>query len=90
MRCNDPAITDSLGWALFKGGRTAEAIALLERATESEPTIAEIGEHLGDAYWAAGRRIDARYAWRAALVQAEDGDAKRLSTKIEFGPGTKP
>ena len=90
LRPNDAAITDSLGWALFKGGRTEEAIMVLERAAQSEPSVAEIGEHLGDAYWAAGRRVEARYAWRAALVQAEEGDTKRLSDKIERGVSGKP
>ena len=55
----------------------------------TDATVAEISEHLGDAYWAAGRRIDARYAWRAALVQADEGEAKRLTAKIDFGPDTK-
>jgi tetratricopeptide (TPR) repeat protein len=86
LRPNDAAITDSLGWALVKGGKADRAIPVLERAAESEPTISEISDHLGDAYWAVGRKIDARYAWRAALVQAEPGDSKRLLTKIDFGP----
>jgi Flp pilus assembly protein TadD len=90
LRPNDAAIADSLGWALFKSGRTEEAIPILERASQAEPTIAEIGEHLGDAYWAAGRRIEARYAWRAALIQAEGEEAKRLEAKLEFGPDARP
>lgn len=90
LRPNDAAITDSLGWALFRSGQVDRAIQLLEQASQAEPTIAEIGEHLGDAYWAAGRRVDARYAWRAALVQAEGVDGARIAAKIEFGPGAKP
>ncbi len=90
LRPSDPAISDSLGWALFKGGKAGEAIPILERAVASEPTIAEIGEHLGDVYWAVGRRVDARYAWRAALVQSEEADAKRLAAKIDFGPRDQP
>lgn len=90
LRPNDAAITDSLGWALFKAGRLDEAIAALERAAQNEPAVAEIGEHLGDAYWTAGRRVDARYAWNAALVQADEGDVKRLSDKIDRGLGGKP
>jgi predicted Zn-dependent protease len=90
LRPSDPAISDSLGWALFKGGKAGEAIPILERAVASEPTIAEIGEHLGDVYWTVGRRVDARYAWRAALVQAEETDSKRLTAKIDFGPRDQP
>ncbi len=87
LRPNDPAITDSLGWALFKRGQTAEAITILENAVVSDPTISEISEHLGDAYWAVGRRVDARYTWRAALVQAgEDAEVvSRLNAKIADG-----
>ncbi len=82
----DAGITDSLGWAMFKTGKTEEAIALLERAVAGDPTIAEIGRHLGDAYWAAGRRVDARYAWNAALIQAEGDEAKEISARLLSGP----
>lgn len=79
------AITDSLGWALFLRGKINEAIPLLEQAAQAEPADTEINEHLGDAYWAAGRRSDARFAWRAAAVHAADQDAQRLRSKIEGG-----
>jgi tetratricopeptide (TPR) repeat protein len=86
LRPNDPAITDSLGWAFFKRGQTAEAITILETAVATDPTISETSEHLGDAYWTAGRRVDARYTWRAALVQTSDAEViERLNTKIADG-----
>ena len=44
-----------------------------------------IQEHLGDAYWHAGRRYEARYAWRAAAIHAGPGDAERLSSKLAAG-----
>ena len=80
------AITDSLGWALYLKGQLPEAIQLLELAARGEPADVEINEHLGDAYFAAGRRHEARFAWRAALVYAEDEDAERLNAKIRTGP----
>jgi tetratricopeptide (TPR) repeat protein len=91
LRPNDPAITDSLGWAFYLRGDTAQSIQILERAVTADPTIAELSEHLGDAYWSAGRRVDARYAWSAALVQAEEGSpTERLAQKILDGlPGKK-
>ena len=79
------AITDSLGWALYKTGRVEEAIPVLERAVQGEPTDVEINEHLGDAYYSAGRRIDARFAWAAALIHAEGAAAERLRRKIDRG-----
>jgi tetratricopeptide (TPR) repeat protein len=82
---DNAAITDSLGWALFLKGELPEAIQLLERAAEGEPADVEINEHLGDAYFTAGRRTEARFAWQAALVYAEGEDAARLRSKIDTG-----
>ena len=90
LRPDDAAITDSLGWAWVKQGEIAKGIELLEQAAEREPALAEISEHLGDAYWKAGRKIDARYAWRNALVQSDGADATRLTGKIDFGLPAKP
>jgi Flp pilus assembly protein TadD len=82
-------ITDSLGWARFLRGDSADAIRLLERAVGSEPNDPTNNDHLGDAYYSVGRRYEARYAWRAALVTAEEKDASRLRTKIEKGYSTE-
>lgn len=82
---DNAAIIDSLGWALFRRGRVDEAIPLLERAARGEPGDVEINEHLGDAYYTGGRRIEARFAWRAALVYAQGAAAERLRGKIDRG-----
>jgi len=85
LRPDDPAITDSLGWVLYLQGKAGEAVPLLERAAAGEPGEAAINEHLGDAYWTIGRAYEARYAWRAALLTAEDKDKARLTAKIDTG-----
>ena len=85
LRPDDASITDSLGWAQFKRGRTDEAIATLQRAAEGDPSQAEIHEHLGDALYTAGRRIEARFAWRAALVEAGDKAKQRIEAKLAAG-----
>jgi tetratricopeptide (TPR) repeat protein len=85
LRPDDASITDSLGWAEFKRGRLPQAIAILQRAAQADPAQAEIQEHLGDALYAAGRRYEARFAWRAALVNAEEVDKQRLQAKIDIG-----
>ena len=85
LRPGDPAITDSLGWALYKRGRLPEAIETLTSAAVAEPADAEIQEHLGDALYQAGRRTEARFAWRAALLTAEEAEAKRIEAKIASG-----
>jgi tetratricopeptide (TPR) repeat protein len=85
LRPDDPAITDSLGWVLYLQGKPADAVPLLERAAAGEPGEAAINEHLGDAYWTIGRLYEARYAWRAALLTADDKDKARLAAKIDTG-----
>ena len=82
---DDASITDSLGWAVYKRGRTREAIEILTRAAKGDPAQAEIHEHLGDALYKAGNKYEARYAWSAALVTAEEDVAARLKAKIETG-----
>jgi Flp pilus assembly protein TadD len=79
------AITDSLGWAHFLRGDIPAAITLLERAAQGQPADPSINEHLGDAYFTAGRRFEARYAWQAALVHAEGGAVERLNAKVDAG-----
>lgn len=83
---DDPSITDSLGWSYFRQGDAARALPLLERAARGEPGNTTIDEHLGDAYWAAGRRYEARYSWRAAALTADAADDARLAARIEHGP----
>ena len=82
---DDASITDSLGWAQYKRGKFREAIATLERAAAADPGQAEIHEHLGDALYAAGRKYEARFAWSAALVAAEDDVRKRVEAKLASG-----
>lgn len=82
---DNAAITDSLGWALYRKGQLAEAIPLLEQAAQSEAADVEINEHLGDAYYAAGRHIEARFAWRAASVYAAGDAATRITAKMDRG-----
>jgi tetratricopeptide (TPR) repeat protein len=82
---DDASITDSLGWAMFKRGKIDEAIATLQTAAEKDPDQADIQEHLGDALYKAGRRYEARFAWSAALVTADDEVATRVKAKLASG-----
>jgi tetratricopeptide (TPR) repeat protein len=85
---DDASITDSLGWAQFKRGKVEDAIDTLQRAAEKDPDQAEIQEHLGDALYKSGRRFEARFAWHAALVTAEDEIAARVRAKLASGLNT--
>lgn len=58
---------------------------LLEAAVRADPGGARANEHLGDAYWRLGRRVEARYAWRAAEVTADPDDLARLKAKLADG-----
>ncbi len=85
LKRDDPAITDSLGWAYYRRGDLARALPLLERAAKSDPGDPKINEHLGDAYWRLGRRYEARYAWTAATIYADAEAKTRLEGKIANG-----
>jgi tetratricopeptide (TPR) repeat protein len=43
---DNPATADTLGWLLFKAGRRAEGLALLERAARGAPSDAEVRRRL--------------------------------------------
>jgi tetratricopeptide (TPR) repeat protein len=82
---DDASITDSLGWAQFKRGRQQEAIATLQLAAAADPSETEIHEHLGDALYTVGRKFEARHAWQAALLTAEDDVKTRIEGKLGAG-----
>jgi tetratricopeptide (TPR) repeat protein len=88
-RPNDGAITDSLGWVMFRQGDAKGAVTTLEHAVELEPEDSTINGHLGDAYWAAGRKVEAQYQWRRALtLNPAPEDAAKLEAKLNTGhPG---
>jgi predicted negative regulator of RcsB-dependent stress response len=67
--------------------RTAEYRSLTEaiRAAAGDPAQSEIHEHLGDALYKSGRRIEARFSWQAALINAQDKAKSRIERKLEAG-----
>jgi Flp pilus assembly protein TadD len=82
-RPNDGAIVDSLGWITLREGDVHGAVKLLEKAVELEPEDPTVNGHLGDAYWAAGRKIEAQYQWRLALTFNPDPeDVPKLHAKL--------
>ncbi|BAV63990.1 TPR repeat protein [Sphingobium cloacae] len=85
LKPDDPSITDSLGWAQFVTGNVEAAVPVLEKAVVGAPGDPTVNEHLGDALWAAGRRYEARYAWKAAATLADGAVADRLAAKMREG-----
>jgi Flp pilus assembly protein TadD len=79
-------ILDSLAWGLFRLGRYAEAVDPMERASLLEPVDPVVTDHLGDVYWAVGRRMEARFQWRRALsFDPEEKEAARIRSKLDLG-----
>ena len=74
LRPNDGAIIDSLGWVVLRQGDPKTAVTYLERAVELESEDAAVNAHLGDAYQAAGRRLEAQFQWRRSLNLNPDPD----------------
>jgi tetratricopeptide (TPR) repeat protein len=63
---NDPFIMDSMGWVLYRMGRSKEGLDYLQKAFNLRPD-AEIAAHLGEVLWAVGDRDQARKVWTDAL-----------------------
>ena len=66
-----PAIVDSMGWVLYRLGRKAEAVAMLEQALESLPHP-EVAAHLCEVLYEMGQSERADELLRESLSQFED------------------
>jgi Flp pilus assembly protein TadD len=77
---------DSLGWVLYRLRRYDDAVEHLERAVELRPEDPVINDHLGDALWQVGRRVEARFQWRRALsLEPEAQMIPVIKNKLEVG-----
>lgn len=86
----DPSINDSLGFALYNLGYYTMALPYLERAVELYPSSAVISSHLGDAYWFAHRKNEAKFQWQHALsLKDESGELDIEATKDKIKKGIK-
>jgi tetratricopeptide (TPR) repeat protein len=68
LKPDDPAILDSMGWALYRLGRHREALRYLQQAFDklNDP---EIAAHLGEVLWVQGDQEQARKVWEKALQE---------------------
>ena len=87
LRSNDPYITDSLGWALFKLERYKEAKKYLQLAVRLMPADPIVNDHFGDVLWKNGNKIQARYYWKYVLdlEKAEEELKKTIEHKLIKG-----
>jgi Flp pilus assembly protein TadD len=50
------------------------------------PNDPEINDHLGDAYWRAGRKLEARFQWNVASSVDQEGNVReRAAPKLADG-----
>ncbi len=87
LRSNDPYITDSLGWALFKLERYKEAKEYLQLAVKLLPGDPIVNDHYGDVLWKNGNKIQARYYWNYVLnlKKTENELKKNIEEKLIEG-----
>ena len=87
LKSNDPYITDSLGWALFKLERYEEAKEYLQLAVRLLPADPIVNDHYGDVLWKIGNEIQARYYWDYVLnlEKIEDKLKKNVEDKLIKG-----
>ena len=79
LRSNDPYITDSLGWALFKLKRYKESKGFLQKAVRLMPGDPVVNDHFGDVLWKNGNKIQARYYWSYVLnLEKTEEDLKKI------------
>ena len=83
LQPNDGFILDTLGWILFKIGKTSDAIKTLEAAYKMQPTESVIAEHLGDAYYKYQLPEKAKKMYlRASEIESNLDVAKKIRAKI--------
>ncbi|MEO1119952.1 MAG: tetratricopeptide repeat protein [Pseudomonadota bacterium] len=79
-------IVDSLGWLFYRIGDYEAAAEKLEEAVRLDPVEPVILDHLGDALWKVGRRLEAEFQWKRSLsFNPTDEDRKRILRKLEVG-----
>ena len=62
------------------------AVAQLERAATLEAADPDINNHLGDAYWRAGRKTEARFQWDKVLT-LKPSDKTRADAQAKLKSG---
>jgi tetratricopeptide (TPR) repeat protein len=81
---SNPAYLDTLGWALFKQGRTEEAADPLGKAATTLTGNSVIQDHHGDLLAKRGRTAAAIAAWERALAgDGEQIDRAAIEKKIK-------
>jgi tetratricopeptide (TPR) repeat protein len=73
------AYRDSLGWALFRLGRYAEALAQLQKAANTDEPDGEVLGHIAEVHAKLGQDAEAKAAWtRAAEAFKKAGETEKM------------
>ena len=81
---NNGFFLDTLGWIQFKLNDIDKAIKSLQLAIELEPNNSEIIDHLGDIYYKIGRKKEAIFEWKRALIGNADYQLKKdIKSKLD-------
>jgi predicted Zn-dependent protease len=89
----DPAVADTLGWALFKQQEYPQALAFLQESAEKLTAVPEVQFHLGMARYMMGQPEAAKAAFEQALKAPADfaskEEAQRRLALLRAGAGQK-
>jgi tetratricopeptide (TPR) repeat protein len=78
---DDPRITDTLGWILYRQGAHERALELLKESAGKLPDNPQVQYHLGMAHARLGDTASARKALAAAVTSPEDFLGKEEARK---------
>jgi Tfp pilus assembly protein PilF len=87
MAPKNAAILDSLGWVLFRQGRSDQALPYLS-AAYADDRGGDIAAHLGEVMWQLGRRGDADRIWTEAQ-KADAGNRLLNATRQRLHAASK-
>ena len=82
---DDPRISDTLGWILYRSGVYQRALSLLQESAAKLPDNPQVQYHLGMAYAQAGNRVSARQALTAAVDSPVNFQGKEEARKVLLG-----
>ncbi len=86
LRPEDGYITDSLGWVMYRAKNYENAVPVLEQAALLLPYDPTVNDHLGDAYWKVGRKLEAKFQWRRAVNSSKDSkQIEEIQNKLSYG-----
>ena len=82
---DDPRVSDTLGWILYRHGTYDRALPLLQESAAQLPDNPQVQYHLGMTYVRVGNQDGARKALAAAVASPADFQGKADARKVLDG-----